>query len=113
MFEPQVAALRGNQIFLAATTVAELRYGAIVAEWGAPRRQSVEQAIAETTVVPVSDGLLTTMAELRAACRRAGHPLADRIHGNDLWIAASAIHIGAAVVTADAIFIGAPGLLLA
>lgn len=113
MFEAQVASLRGNQIFLAAATVAELRYGAIIAEWGAPRRQRVEQAIAATTVVPVSDGLLTTMAELRAACRRAGHPLADRIHGNDLWIAASAIHIDAPVVTADAIFIGAPGLMLA
>jgi predicted nucleic acid-binding protein len=113
MFEAQVASLRGNQIFLAAVTVAELRYGAIIAEWGAPRRQRVEQAIAATTVVPVSDGLLTTMAELRAACRRAGHPLADRIHGNDLWIAASAIHIEAPVVTADSIFIGAPGLMLA
>lgn len=113
MFEAQVASLRGNQIFLAAATVAELRYGAIIAEWGAPRRQRVEQAIAATTVVPVSDGLLTTMAELRAACRRAGHPLADRIHGNDLWIAASAIHIAATGVTADTVFIGAPGLMLA
>ena len=108
-----MASLRGNQIFLAAVTVAELRYGAIVAEWGPPRRRRVEQAIAATTVVPVSDGLLTTMAELRAACRRVGHPLADRIHGNDLWIAASAIHIDAAVVTADGIFAGAPGLALA
>ena len=113
MFEAQIASLRGNQIFLAAATVAELRYGAIIAEWGAPRRQRVEQAIAATTVVPVSDGLLTTMAELRAACRRAGHPLADRIHANDLWIAASAIHIDAPVVTADNVFIGAPGLRLA
>ena len=113
MFEAQVASLRGNQIFLAAATVAELRFGAIIAEWGAPRRQRVEQAIAATTVVPVSDGLLTTMAELRAACRRAGHPLADRIHANDLWIAASAIHIDAPVVTADTVFIGAPGLMLA
>ena len=113
MFEPQVALLPGNQIFLAAVTVAELRYGAVVAEWGAPRRQRVEQAIATTTVVPVSDGLLTTMAELRAACRRAGHPLADRVHGNDLWIAASAIHIDAALVTADGIFAGVPGLVLA
>ncbi len=108
-----MASLRGNQIFLAAATVAELRYGAIVAEWGAPRRQRVEQAIAAITVVPVSDGLLTMMAELRATCRRAGHPLADRIHGNDLWIAASAIHIDAAVVTADGIFNDVPGLVLA
>ena len=47
------------------------------------------------------------------ACRRVGHPLADRIHANDLWIAASAIHIDAPVVTADTVFLGAPGLMLA
>lgn len=113
VFEAQVARLADNQIFLAAVTVAELRYGAIVAEWGAPRRESVERAIAATTVVPVSDGLLTATAELRAACRRAGHPLADRIHSNDLWIAASAIHIDAPLVTADGIFVGVPDLVLA
>ena len=41
---------------------------------------------------------------------QAGHPLADRIHANDLWVAASAIHIGAELVTADGVFAEAPGL---
>ena len=113
MFDEPVRSLQGHQVFLAAVTVAELRYGAIVAEWGAPRRMRIETAIAETTVVPVTDALITAVAELRAACRRVGHPLADRIHANDLWIAASAVHIAAALVTADSIFDGAPGLGLA
>ena len=112
LFDPQVGTLRGNQLFLSVVTVAELRYGAIVAEWGSPRRERVEAAIAATTVVPVTDALLTTMAELRAACRRAGHPLADPVHGNDLWIAATALHIGAALVTADQIFAGTPSLVV-
>jgi predicted nucleic acid-binding protein len=38
-----------------------------------------------------------------------GHPLADRVPGNDLWIAASAVHIDAALLTADNVFAGAPG----
>jgi predicted nucleic acid-binding protein len=97
-------------IFLAAVTVAELRYGAIIAVWGAPRRMRIETAIAETTVVPVTDALISAVAELRAACRPVGHPPADRIHANDLWIATSAVHIAAALVTADGIFEGAPGL---
>ena len=92
--------------------MAELRYGAIVAEWGSPRRQRVEAAIAATTVVPVTDALLTTMAELRAACRRIGHPLADPVHSNDLWIAATAQHVGAALATADQLFAGVPTLVL-
>ena len=107
-----MASLPGNQLFLAAVTVAELRYGALIADWGPPRRDRLEGAIAATTVVPVTDRFLTAMAELRAACRRVGHPLADSSHGNDLWIAATALHIGAALVTADGVFSDVPGLTL-
>jgi len=54
-----VSRLAGNQLFLATSTVAELRYGALVAGWGTQRRDRLEEAIATTTVVPVSDALLT------------------------------------------------------
>jgi predicted nucleic acid-binding protein len=51
-----VARLTGNQAFLAAVTVAELRYGALVAGWGRPaRRAQLERAITATTVIPVTD----------------------------------------------------------
>jgi predicted nucleic acid-binding protein len=102
--------LDGNQLFLAAATVAELRFGALLAEWGERRRQLLEARMASATVIPVTDPLLTTVAELRLACRSAGHPLADRIHTNDLWIAASAVHIDAPIVSADEIFRDVPGL---
>ena len=111
-FEVQVDLLSNNQLFLSVVTVAELRYGAMVAEWGDPRRARVEAAIATTTVVPVTDALLTRIAATRAACRQIGHPLADRLHSNDLWIAATALHIDAAVVTADRIFRGVPELVV-
>lgn len=102
----------GHQVFLAAVTVSELRYGALVAGWGEARRECMEQVVRTTTVVPVSDRLLTTAAELRFACREAGHPLHDRSHANDLWIAASAVHIGAPLLTADDVFEDTPGLIL-
>lgn len=102
--------MAGHQIFLAAVTVAELRYGALVAGWGSQRRQRLEQSIAATTVVPVSDALLTTTAQLRHACRQVGHALHEPVHANDLWIAASAVHIGAPLLTADAVIDGVPGL---
>jgi predicted nucleic acid-binding protein len=111
-FEPQVGLLAGNQIFLAAVTVAELRYGALVAGWGAQRRQRLEQSIAAMTVVPVSDALLTTVAELRHTCRQVGHALHEPVHANDLWIAASAVHLAAPLLTADAVFDDVPGLRL-
>jgi hypothetical protein len=104
--------MAGHQIFLAAVTVAELRYGSLVAGWGGQRRLRLEQSIAATTVVPVSDALLATAAELRLACRRAGHALHEPIHANDLWIAASAVHIGVPLLTADGVFWDVPGLNL-
>lgn len=111
-FELQVGLMAGHQIFLAAVTVAELRYGALVAGWGDQRIQRLEQSIAATTVVPVSDALLTTAAKMRHACRQDGHALHEPIHANDLWIAASAVHIGAPLLTADEVFEGVPGLTL-
>lgn len=111
-FDDKIRLLSRQQVFLAAMTVAELRYGALVAGWGDKRRARLEQSIRTTTIVPVTDALLSRVAELRLACRQAGHPLADRSHAGDLWIAASAVHIGAPLLTADKIFEGAPGLQL-
>jgi predicted nucleic acid-binding protein len=93
-------------------TVAELRFGAVVAEWGELRRQQLQAAISATTVVPVSDRLLSTVAETRAMCLRLGHPLHDQMHTSDLWVASSALHIGAPLVGADRVFQGGPGLVL-
>jgi predicted nucleic acid-binding protein len=98
----------GNQVFLAAVTVAELRYGALVAGGQANRRTGDPGNHRDSR----HDNLLTRVAELRFACRRAGHPLVDRTHASDLWVAASAIHIGAPLLTADEIFDNAPGLTL-
>ncbi|MEZ5179835.1 MAG: PIN domain-containing protein [Acidimicrobiales bacterium] len=109
---PSEARRRHHQVFLAAVTVSELRYGALVAEWGEVRRQRLEASIQSTTIVPVTDALLDAVAELRYRCRLLGHPLHDRAHGNDLWIAASAMHTDVPLLTADQIFEGTPGLRL-
>ena len=72
----------------------------------------MEESIRATTVVPVSDTLLTRVAELPFSCRLAGQALHEPAPANDLWIAASAIHIGAKLLRADAIFGETPGLSL-
>lgn len=78
--------------------------------WGDARRLRLETAIAAATIVPVSDALISEAAELRFECRRAGHPLAAESHAADLWIAASARHISAPLLSADSIFENAPGV---
>lgn len=110
--EAHVALMSGQQTFLAAVTVSELRYGALVAGWGEVRRLRLEESIDAVTVVPVTDNLLTSAAKLRLACRRVGHPLHEPAHANDLWVATSAIHIDAPLLTADSVFASTPGLEL-
>ena len=109
-FERHVNTLAGHQLFLSIVTVAELRFGAMVAEWGQPRRAQLEVAIATTTVVPVTDAFITTLATTRTICRQIGHPLWEPIHSNDLWVAATALHLQAPLVTADHVFDDVPGL---
>lgn len=109
-FERHVNVLTGEQLFLAAQTVAELRYGALVAGWGDARRLRLENALAVATLVPVTDTLIDEVARLRFECRQHGHPLASEAHTADLWIAATARHINATLVTADRIFDSAPAL---
>ena len=109
-FEPLVARLPGNQLNLAAQSVAELRYGVLVAGWGGARAARLERAIETTNVIQVSDALVTTVAQFRFACRAVGHPLGNPVHHEDLWIAATAVHVGATLVTVDGVFEDAPGL---
>jgi predicted nucleic acid-binding protein len=52
------------------------------------------------------------VAALRLACRTIGHPLADRAHANDLWIAATAVHLDVPLLTADRVFESTPRLQL-
>jgi predicted nucleic acid-binding protein len=47
---------------------------------------------------------------MRAACRKIGHPLHQKVHDGDRWIAATAVHLSLPIVSHDTIFLGVPGL---
>lgn len=70
----------------------------------------MERRIARARVAPVDDELVSEVARLRVACRRAGHALADDHHANDLWIAATAVRYQLPLVAHDGVFRNAPGL---
>ncbi len=71
-YNQRLQLLGNNQVFLAAATVAEPRYGSLVAGWGVSRCSRLEASIQATMVVPVTNYLLTLVADLRFACRRGG-----------------------------------------
>lgn len=104
--------LRGRRLVLAAQTVAELRFGALIRNWGDERRTALESVIARCAVIPVDDALTHRWAELRAACHALGHALGQKVHDGDRWVAATAVHLGAPLATNDRIFRSAPGVSL-
>ena len=112
LIEQYAPHLVGRLLVLAPQTVAELRFGALLARGGTARRNELERRIARARVAPVDDDVSWEVARLRVACRRAGHALADDHHAGDLWIAATAIRYGLALVAHDGVFQEAPGLEL-
>jgi len=55
-------------------------------------------------VVQPDDELIRTCASLRARFERTGHPLGQKVHEADRWIAATAIRLGLELVSDDAVF---------
>ncbi|MGD9704216.1 MAG: PIN domain-containing protein [Acidimicrobiia bacterium] len=96
---------------MSVTTVAELRYGALVAEWGRHDESGSKLRSHHDRDLGVRE-LITVVAETRATGRRVAHPIADPAHTNDLWIASTALCIDAPLVSADTIFHDVPGLAL-
>ncbi len=90
-----------------------MRYGALKAGWGELRRRGLERDLTRLVVVQPDDQLMRTCAQVRAECERAGHPLGQKIHEADRWIAATAIRMDIELVSDDAVFAGVEGLVLA
>lgn len=109
---PYAARMVRNQVLLTVQTVAELRYGALVAGWGSTRAGRLDRAIEEVDIVPIDAELVERVAQLRYDCRTNAHPLHERIHTHDLWIATTAIHLKVPLLSTDSIFEDTPGLNL-
>lgn len=106
-YEPLLA---GRARILSFVTVAELRYGARLAQWGPKRLLRLDQEIARCEVVWPGPELVETYADLRAWCVKNGHGLGQKDHEADRWVAASAIRLGVPLVAHDAIFANVDGL---
>ena len=102
--------LAGRNILISFITVAELRYGAIRAGWGAKRRNELEETIDAAKVVWLGYGLASEYAALRAECVAAGHGLGEKSNEADRWVAATARYVKVPLVSHDGVFVDAPGV---
>lgn len=90
-----VSALHGSELVLSFMSVAELRMGAISANWGARRRLLLEQFMHGFELSYADNDLCTVWARIRADARAAGRPISPQ----DAWIAAAALALDAPLAT--------------
>ncbi len=81
------ALIGARPIVISCVTVTELRYGALKAGWGELRRRGLESDLARLVIVQPDDEQMRLCAELRLQCERSGHPLGQKVHEADRWIA--------------------------
>lgn len=68
------------------------------------------EVLQRTPTIYADVDVVGAYAKLSAECRAGGHPLHDKIHTADRWIAACAIAKQFELLSGDAIFHGAPNL---
>jgi predicted nucleic acid-binding protein len=90
-----VSIIRGAELILSFMTLAEMRQGALDANWGRRKCDLLEAYLADFSVLN-SDGLLcTTWAQVRNESVRKGSQMSTA----DAWIAATALVLSAPLVT--------------
>ncbi len=108
-YEPVIV---GRPAFISFQTAAELRYGALLRNWGQSRMFTLEARINEAETVHSGPELVLTYAQLRVDCERIGHALSQRDHDADRWVAATALRLQIPLVSNDGSFKNVPGLAL-
>lgn len=95
-FAPRyVSIVRGSDLILSFMTVAEMRYGALNANWGQRRRDLLEEYLGDFSVLHSDSDLCSTWAAIRNESARKGRPIGSA----DAWIAATALALPAPLVT--------------
>lgn len=113
--EPSLAAsyrslIDSRPVVVSFVTVTELRYGALKAGWGDLRRRGLERDLAQLVIVQPDDELMQVCAELRSSSELAGHPLGQKVHEADRWIASTALALDTELVSDDTAFRDVPRL---
>ncbi|MDO5504327.1 MAG: PIN domain-containing protein [Actinomycetia bacterium] len=102
----------GRDVLISAQTEAEIRFGALKANWGEQRLAALESRFQRTPTIAVSSEVVKAFAELKNECLRIGHPLQAKHHTGDAWIAATARAHGLPLLAGDRLFSGVPHIRL-
>ena len=95
-----------DAILLPATVLGELLYGAANSAHPQKNEQSVRKFLAQSVLMPIDESIATRYASVRLQLKRKGRPIPE----NDVWIAASCLELGVALLTQDTHFDFVPDL---
>ncbi len=104
--------LIGRRVVIATQTRAEVLVGLRIGGLGSARSDVIAAALAATPVVPVTPDVVESFVTLSVEAKAAGHAIAAKIHTAGRWAAATAIAIGAPLLSADRVYRNAPRLRL-
>lgn len=99
-------ALFGRSIVISVQTRVELLVWPELRDWGEARRAALAAWLAAVPVVDVTLDVQAAYVDLTARAKRSGHPISDRMHVADRWIAATALTTGLPLASDDGIFVG-------
>jgi predicted nucleic acid-binding protein len=90
-----VRIIRGFELVLSFMTLAEMRQGALNANWGQRKCDLLEEYLRDFSVLHSDSHLCSTLAAIRNESARKGRPISSA----DAWIAATALVLSAPLVT--------------
>jgi tRNA(fMet)-specific endonuclease VapC len=96
------------EIVLSVVVLGELAYGAMNSRSVEGNLAKLAEVAAPCRLAPVDEQVAQAYARVRLALKRKGRPIPE----NDIWIAATALSVGADVLTDDAHFHEVEGLVL-
>lgn len=102
--------LTGRPVAISFQTRQEVLAGALNAGWGERKIGDALAQMDRTATVWASREVVEACAQLYAECRARGHPLHNREHMGDRWIAACALAHGLALASDDGVFDDVPRL---
>lgn len=90
-----VSIIRGAELIVSFMTLAEMRQGALDANWGQRKWDLLEAYLADFSVLNSDHLLCSTWAQVRNESARKGRPMSAA----DAWIASTALVLSAPLVT--------------